>query len=77
MKKVIYICTDECCPTTRVCHAFTEEEDAQEWCLEQYRHRYGKDWDKEASEFETEQAFIEYLISGEAWPYGYYDVDCD
>lgn len=77
MKKVVYVCVDECYPTGRACHVFTEEEDAKEWCLEQYRHRYGKFWNEEAKEFESEQAFIEYLTSGEAYPFTFHDVDCD
>ena len=78
MKRVVYVCVDNSYITTRVCHVFFEEEDAQEWCLERYRNRYGEDWKKEVEDFGgDEKAFIEYLTSGEAWPYTFHDIDCD
>lgn len=82
MKKVVYVCVDDVRFRNHICHAFSEEEDAQNWCLEQYRNRYGEDWVKLVDEYGTEKygtenGFIGYLTSGNAWPYTYYDVDCN
>ena len=78
MKKVVFVCVNNARAWTEICHVFEKEQDAKNWCLEQYRHRYREDWDKEVKEYGgTEENFIEYLTSGEAWPFTYHDIDCD
>ena len=76
--KIVYVCVNDARQVSEICHVFTKEQDAKDWCLEQYRLRYKENWNKEVEEFGgTEEAFIEYLTSGEAWPFTFHDVDCD
>lgn len=78
MSKVVYVCINDTRQTPEICHVFTKEQDAKDWCLGQYRLRYMANWDVKVKEHgETEEDFIQYLTSGEVWPYGYHDVNYD